>query len=155
MATGSPGLTEDLTASNWHITGLVSNAMNAYAFVLSFTCTIDASAYSGVEFTIRGNAGPLNSLTLQTGFGGDLPPTAGGFGTGVCPPNGCASPSAVLTVTPAVATIRLPWSAFTGGRPMGTVNPAQLVQLLWGLAIRPAPYNVDLVIDDLRFYNAP
>jgi hypothetical protein len=154
-AAGPPGLTEDLTASNWHITGTVAPGLPAYAFVMRFTCTIDASAYSGIEFTIGGNAGPANSLSLQAGFGDDLPPGPDSLGTGICPANGCMSPSTIITVPPTVTTVQIPWSRFTGGRPMNTVNPAQLAQFLWPFTIRAAAYNVDFVIDDLRFYTAP
>ena len=73
----TPGLTEDLTDSNWHITGLVNGAA---AFAVGTVCNIDASLFDGIEFTIRGNAGNPSQLRVEIGFAGfqDLVDELGG-----------------------------------------------------------------------------
>jgi hypothetical protein len=149
---GPLGISEDFSASNWHVTGWVGG--DASAFVWQFTCLIDASAYDGVQFTIKGNAGVPNVLTMQASFAGDETGsyTTAGFGlcSGICQP-----PSTTVNLTSAVTTVQIPWSKFTGGRPVASVNPAQLVRFLWAFTSRPAAYPVDVTIDDLQFYSAP
>jgi hypothetical protein len=149
---GPIGLTEDLTASDWHITGVVGG--QATAFVLQFTCTIDASAYSGIQFTIKGNAGAPGRLSLQLAFAGDETGSYVTPGYGLCSGT-CQAPTTSITVTPTVTTIQIPWSRFTGGRPIASVNPAQLVRLLWAFTTSATPYPIDVTIDDLIFFTAP
>jgi hypothetical protein len=150
------GLTEDVTASNWHITGLVNNYNG---FAVGMVCLVDASAFTGIEFTIKGNAGTPNRLTMQVATSSDeagtFDPTAPaslGMCTGVC-----TAPSTTINVTATETLIQLPWSAFTGGRPIASVNPAQLVRLLWGFAWSgtATPYPVDVTLDNLHFMTAP
>jgi hypothetical protein len=107
------GLTEDLTGSNWHVVGRVNGAA---AFAIGVPCAIDASSFSGIEFTIKGTAGTPSELRVEVGFAGD---TLGSrdvadprFGT--CEYD-CASPGVVIPVTADETVVRLP-----GPRARGT-----------------------------------
>jgi hypothetical protein len=156
-AAGAPGpvalgLHEDLTASNWHITGEVGQS--ATAFVLQFQCLINAAAYDGIEFTIQGSAGTPSTLSLQLAFGGDETGSYTTPGLGLCS-GVCQAPSATIPVTSTVTKLQLPWSRFTGGRPLPSVDPTQLARLLFAFTSKPTPYAVDVTIDSLHFFTAP
>jgi hypothetical protein len=145
------GLHEDLTGSNWHITGGVGQS--ATAFVLKFVCLINAAAYDGVEFTIKGSAGTPSTLAVQLGFAGDETGSYTTPGLGLCSA-GCQAPSASIAVTSTVTKVQLPWSRFTGGRPMPGVDPTQLALLLFAFTSKATPYPVDVTVDDVHFFTA-
>lgn len=151
---GPIGLTEDMTASNWHITGWVGQS--ASAFVMAFTCIIDASAYDGLQFTLKGNAGTPSTLTMQASFAGDEPGSYVVPGMGLCNSSlgACSAPFAMINVPANVATVQVPWTAFGGGKPIAALDPKQLVLFRWSFISRPAPYPVDVTIDDMKFYSA-
>jgi len=154
-ATVTPiGLVQDFTASDWHVYGTVPGSYQGGAFAFNFACITDASAFSGVQFTISGHTGILNRLTLQIGFSGDQLGSFTMTGVGMCSGT-CRGPSAVVTLpATGTATIRLPWSSFVGGQPLPTLNPAQLTSMSWQFTGAPNPYSVDVHLDDLMFYVA-
>jgi hypothetical protein len=151
-ALGPVGITENLTGGDWHISGVIGNYSG---FVVSLACATDASAFSGIQFTISGTAGTPNRLTMQAAFAGD---EAGSRVTpmiGMCEGT-CSAPFTTITLTATKTLVQIPWSTFTGGRPISTVNPAQLTALRWIFNWSPTmqPYAVDLRIDDLSFIPA-
>lgn len=153
MALGPAGLAEDFTGSDWHVTGVVGTYS---AFALNMACITDASMFTGIEFTIRGNAGTPNRLTVVASFSGDEPGSFVTPGLGMCLGT-CTAPSTVVNVTGTKTLVQIPWSSFTGGRPIATVNPAQLTGLRWTFAWGGAgstPYPVDVHVDDLHFMTA-
>ena len=151
---GPIGLTEDMTGSNWHITGWVGQS--ASAFVMVFTCLIDASAYDGLQFTLKGNAGTPSTLTMQAAFAGDEPGSYVVPGMGLCNSSlgACSAPFAMINVPANVTTVQVPWTAFGGGKPIAALDPKQLVLFRWSFISRPAPYPVDVTVDDMKFYSA-
>ena len=150
---GARGLAENMTGSDWHITGVIGDYS---AFALALSCITDASAYAGIEFTIRGNAGIPSRLTLSASFSGDDPGSRVTPSLGMCEGT-CTAPSTVVNVTPTKTLVQIPWSRFVGGRPMATLNPAQLTGFRWIFAWSGAgtPYPVDVTVDDLHFMTAP
>jgi hypothetical protein len=68
----------------------------------------------------------------------------------------CTAPSAKFTVTSTKKLIQIPWAMFTGGKPIATVNPAQLTELRWIFNWNgtTAPYATDVTVDDLHFMTA-
>lgn len=150
----TPGLTEDLTGSNWHITGLVNGAA---AFAVGTVCNIDASLFDGIEFTIRGNAGNPSQLRVEIGFAGNIQRSfdaaAPGFGT--CEA-GCVAPSVVIPVTETETVVRLPWDAFLGGSPNPGVDPSAINGINWIFlnGSEETAYEVDVTVDNLRFMSA-
>lgn len=151
-ALGPVGITENLTGSDWHISGVIGNYS---AFVVTLACATDASAFSGIQFTISGTAGTPNRLTMQAAFAGDEAGSRVTPTTGMCEGT-CSAPFTTVNVTATKTLIQIPWSTFTGGRPISTVNPAQLTALRWVFNWNPAlqPYAVDLRVDDLSFIPA-
>lgn len=173
-------ITSDVTGGNWHIKGTVGTYSG---FGLSFdSCSrLDASAYSGISFTLGGTVGApgtaANTITMGIGT---LPDTIaaswldthgvdGGTGTvppGACVPTSgtnqysqstCADPTEVIAV-PATATLQtLTWASFTGGKPMPVV-PSDILTVYWFFpppagagTTTPTTYTVDITIDDLTF----
>ncbi|MEP6653684.1 MAG: hypothetical protein ABJA82_10015 [Myxococcales bacterium] len=151
-ALGPVGITENLTGSDWHISGVIGNYS---AFVVTLACATDASAFSGIQFTISGTAGTPNRLTMQAAFAGDEAGSRVTPMTGMCEGT-CSAPFTTVNLTATKTLIQIPWSTFTGGRPISTVNPAQLTALRWVFNWNPAlqPYAVDLRLDDLSFIPA-
>ena len=138
-----------MTGSNWRVRGIIAEYA---AFVVAFACSTDASDYAGIEFTIRGNAGPSGQLVLQAQHAGNAPGSTERPGVATCSGN-CASASTTIAVSSTETVVRLPWSAFTGGSPMASVDATQLAQIKWIFAwnSQMVPYSVDVVVDNLRF----
>jgi hypothetical protein len=166
----------DISTGEWHLTGSIGNYSG---LVLDFAnCNqVDASAYAGISFTIRGNVAMGNTMTLNVATAEDdishlwlnanampppNPPAVPNFGT--CIPamaqydGSCGSPSFTVPVTPTETTIEVRWDEFTLGRPRPDVDPASVTAIRWifppppgaGTAT-PTPYAAELFIDDLQF----
>jgi hypothetical protein len=175
-ATDPYAVNSDISTGEWHLTG---NIGNYSGLVLDFAnCNqVDASAYAGISFTIRGNVAMGNTMTLNVATAEDdishlwlnanampppNPPAVPNFGT--CIPamaqydGSCGSPSFTVPVTPTETTIEVRWEEFTLGRPRPDVDPASVTAIRWifpappgaGTAA-PTPYAAELFIDDLRF----
>jgi hypothetical protein len=143
---------ETLTASNWHVAGKTG----VYgAFAIGFSCITDASQFKGIEFTIKGNAGMTGRVTLwaefATDFQGSKDPAKPS--RGLCDGN-CKAPTFTVDVTAAETLVQVPWSAFRGGKPMDTVNPAQITGIQWVFASAQAAYDVDVTVGKLHFMTA-
>lgn len=105
---------------------------------------VDGSSYSGIGFTISGDAGPSGTLRMfvrQIGNAGASPMDA----------------YVDVEVTDTPTQIELSWSEFTGGSPVATVTAGEITGLQWDFGWvedeeNPMdPYEVDVVIDDLTF----
>jgi hypothetical protein len=101
------------------------------AFAAS-TC-IDASAYSGVEFTLSGSLGGCQ-VAFGINFAEDTTP-ANDANRGKCTATNCYGPSYSIT---SVGTMIVPFTALSGGMPMGTVDPSQLTSIQWQFALPSA-----------------
>lgn len=165
----------DISTGEWHLTG---NIGNYSGLVLDFAnCNqVDASAYAGISFTIRGSVAMGNTMTLNVATAADdisylwlnssamppNPPAVPNFGT--CIPamaqydGSCASPSFPVPITATETTIEVRWDQFTLGRPRPDVDPTSVTAIRWifpappgaGTAT-PTPYAAELFIDDLKF----
>jgi hypothetical protein len=175
-ATDPYAVHSDISTGEWHLTG---NIGNYSGLVLEFAnCNqVDASAYLGISFTIRGNVAMGNTMTLNVATAEDdishlwlnanampppNPPAVPNFGT--CIPamaqydGSCASPSFPVPVTATETTIEVRWDQFTGGRPRPDVDPESVTAIRWifpappgaGTAA-PTPFAAELFIDDLKF----
>jgi len=170
----------DVSAGDWHITAHVANysGFNLYfdnVVVNNMPCDmIDASAYTGISFTIWGTSGG-NAITMGMGIVDDTPTPswfasvdAGAVSTpGSCIPTsgsqyyhpGCADPMNAISI-PATATsaataktVSLKWTDFTGGACKPNVIPSQITSISWQFlwTTTTAPYDVDIHIDNLMF----
>lgn len=159
-------LVSDVTGSNWHISGDVTE----YAgFGLHHACTkIDASAYQGIRFTISGNSGgaafalnvgtAANTITTEwMSENGNPPDSTANFGR--CTPTTgqydgtCSGFSKTITVTEDATVVEVLWSDLTGGMPDTTVDPAEITFIAWnfGWTETSGDLVVDIVVDDVGF----
>lgn len=174
---GDPyAVNSDISTGEWHLTGNIGNYSGLVVFFAGCN-KVDASAYEGISFTIRGTVAMGNTMTLNVATAEDdishlwlnvngmplpNPPELPNFGTCIPAMNqydgSCASPSFPVTVTPTETTIEVRWDQFTLGRPRPDVDPTAITAIRWifpnppgaGTAA-PTPYAADLYIDDLRF----
>ena len=114
-----------------------STANVGLAFTFS-TC-VDASAFTGVSFSISGTLSGC-SLLFQVD---DTERSGGGNG----------GPSLSVDSVPTTGqSISLPWSMI-GGQPNGVTDAARIAILIWGFSIPPGANCVSAVdITDLTFY---
>ncbi len=164
-------LTSDVTGENWHISGSLGD-YGGFAFFFADCTKVDASAYSGIKFTISGNTSG-KAITLNVGTAANDITSAWKIANGEadaapnfgrCTPvdnqydGTCASPSYQVTVTDTATTVEVPWAELVGGKPDATVNPAEITFIGWSFAppegagtATVTPYDVDVVIDDIGF----
>jgi hypothetical protein len=137
---------------------------------LWITACLDATAFSGISFWVRGNAptgnAKLTVLMEETTF--DTPADPEGK-VGTCSADteeGCIHPGAEFEVTDSWTEIQIPWSEFAGGSADNTpvtVDGHNIWQIQFDIGLvweadtetneyvpTPAPY--ELVVDDLTFY---
>jgi hypothetical protein len=176
-AVGDPyAVNSDISTGEWHLTGNIGNYSGLVVFFAGCN-RVDASAYEGISFTIRGNVAMGNTMTLNVATAEDdishlwlnvngnplpNPPELPNFGTCIPAMNqydgSCASPAFQVPITQTETTIEVRWNEFTGGRPRADVDPAAITAIRWifpnppgaGTAT-PTPYAAELFIDDLRF----
>ncbi|MEY2930242.1 MAG: hypothetical protein RL033_991 [Pseudomonadota bacterium] len=175
---GSYAVNSDVSGSNWHMSGTLGD-YSGFGLTFNNCYLLNASAYQGISFTIRGNVPMGNTVTLNVGTAEDqishvwlnnrMPPmTMEPTNAGRCVPRmgqydgSCGSPTYAVPVTAEPTTINVTWAQLTGGSPAPTVNPAELTFIAWNFpppvgagTNSPTPYDVDLIIDDLRFIPAP
>jgi hypothetical protein len=164
-------MVSDMSASNWHITGTVSD-YTGMGLYFNNCALVDASAYRGISFTISGvtSSSTPNMLTMGVSIAADTVAyswyvahdagtSAPNFGT-CYPASGnlydgtCADPMRVFTIPTTAQTVTILFSEFLGGRPVATVNPAQITSIYWFFpwsGTGTTPFTVDVVIDDLSF----
>jgi hypothetical protein len=168
------GLTSDVSAGNWHITGLVKK----YAgFGLYLSCKTDMSNYAGLSFDVQGTftgngmgdgGVPAASVTMSVGDAQtdvDSAHNASPPSWGTCVPatgnqydGTCASASKAIPLTGAPVSQTVRWTDLTGGKKVGASNlspdPTQITSIAWALPWSgdgSAQYTVDLTIDNIKF----
>jgi len=168
------GLLSDVTAGDWRITGSV---IEQAGFGVFLDCQLlDASRFAGIAFSIAGNVGNTDTITLLVGTAENDVSAAWRLenvgvaepSSGRCTPalneydGSCDQARIDIAVSPGSREVFVPFAALGGGRPDPGVNPAEITTLGWALpppAVSPLgntqPYPVDLRIDDIRFVEAP
>ena len=114
-------------------------------------CT-DASAYSGVTFTIGGDPGQ-SQVVLQLQTSQNYPIDTEN-NQGECQgswSDGCASNQLVLEVPATPTTFQVMWDELSGGVPIDGVDPSELPGIQWQLDCGEAPCNVSITVDDIAF----
>lgn len=177
---GTYAVSSDVTDDNWHMSGSLGDYSG---FGVTFNCSrFDASAYAGIAFTIQGSVPLGNTVTLSVGtaenqithlwlnmYGMPLPNPPAAPNSGRCVPaslnqydGSCGSPTFTVPVTVEPTEIEVTWAQLTGGRPAAAVNPSEITGIAWNFpppggagTNNPTPYDVDLIIDNLRFLPAP
>jgi hypothetical protein len=166
-ATGN--LQIDFSNAEWRTTGSVAQGrveqldINWTCEDISDLCPLDASAYAGIQFTIRSNAGSVQAadfrvhtieddtveMTIQCGRCIEAP--------GTLFPTACLAPRVNFPITRAPTVVTLRWTDFSGGLPTPSVTPSQITTM-YIVVHEPPPsdggagtYDIDLTIDDIRF----
>lgn len=166
-------LGSDMTSGAWHVSGEVADytGFGFYFSVPSGSCgLIDASAFSGLSFTVSGTLPAGRALTMWVStatttvstdwyLAHDITDKEPGFGR--CEPASdneydgtCDNAKAEVPLSATPETVSLTWADFTGGKPAGALNPAEITGFgfffTWGGA-SDTPYEVDVTLDDLSF----
>ncbi len=125
-------------------------------FVIYFNDCINASTFTGIEFTISGT---MTGCTMQLSAnysGNDNKASDPAKGSCSMPPAAdCyANQKAVTGITTTPTTVQVPWSGFTGGVPAGPTDSSQLTGVQWQLTIAAGTGTcaADISITDVKFY---
>jgi hypothetical protein len=110
---------------------------------------IDGSAYTGVQFDLNGNLGACN-LSFGFAFADDLSP-ASDPQRGICAATNCYGPSVLVAST---GTIKVPYSAVSGGSPDMGVDRQKLTGVQWQLQSPAAGTTcaANFTLDNIAFY---
>ena len=133
----------------WVFSGTVSTWSGAGIWLAP---CVNASAFSGLQFTVSGDAGTTGQMSV-TGF--QLSNWANAAVGGTCSGT-CSGATATFPVTATPTPQKLPWASFTGGMPSDSIDdPSKLIQFQWQLdwpCTDGVPYDANVTIDDLKFY---
>jgi hypothetical protein len=170
----------DVTMDNWRVSGSIGD-YSGFGIYITGCNVINALAYDGISFTVRGNVAMGNTLTFSVGtssndithvwLNANVPANVTmpiEPNSGRCIPTmgqydgSCAAPTVTVPVTANEETITVLWSQLVGGSPQPSVNPAEITSIGWifpnpvgaGTAT-PTPYEADVVIDNLSFVGGP
>jgi len=163
-------LVSDVTGDNWNISGTVDDYAG-FSFYFQDDCSpLDASAYQGMRFTISGTLPEGRTLKMWVGTSPNTVSydwliahnsTDVKLSAGTCEPatdnqydGTCNNGDATVAVESTAQTIELTWDQFTGGKPIGTVDPSEITgfgfTLSWSGA-NDTPYDFDVTLDDFGF----
>lgn len=168
-------LAQTVTGGNWNIQGTVGTysggglwwGCNTSTAAAAGACAIDASAYTGISFTISGSIGPVSNGTGTVGLAmtvstpSTLAPKLDSAGNpkncGTCTSATCGS-SVAVPVTATATTVTLTWAQ------LGVTTPNAITGISFsftdpfsingGYTTTPytaTPYPVDITIDDIQF----
>jgi hypothetical protein len=138
-----------------------TNYMGFGLYYSSSDC-LDVSSRTGIQFELSGSLGGC-LLGVSAGFSGDVShkddPARGG-----CPgaSGTCYGPTADVTAqasptADAGVTVKVPFSAMTGGMPIGTADPGTLINVQWQLSTALGTSDgggcsADFTVENASFY---
>jgi hypothetical protein len=118
------------------------------------TSCIDASAYTGVQFDFTGDLGGCK-LSVGTSFSADLSHADDGA-RGACSGTDSSCYGPFASVAASTTTIKVPFSAMSGGSPQSTPDRSTIVDVVWQLS---APTGADggscaasFTVENVSFY---
>lgn len=126
----------------WHLSGSVGQGSG---FGLEFDCETDASAYSGIEFTLRGDAG-TNQINMLVETASNIQDACKG---GTCSAS-CMAPAAAVNHPGGEETYTFLWEDFQDGSPDDTPDPGEITAIRWEFQGQGS-FPVDFYVDDIRF----
>lgn len=137
------------------------NIMAYDGFGVYFTTCADASAYTGVSFSIKGNAGPTGKLSFRFQTNANYPVDQVNKKGACVVPAGTADPYPLchaatydITVTPEGSTVEVKFSDVAGGAPVATVDGKDVIGLEWAfpwMGAADTAYMADVTVDDIKF----
>jgi hypothetical protein len=144
-------LTRTDASGEMHVTGTVGT-YSGFGIWMG-QCKIDMSSATGVSFRIGGTAGS-GMLKFSINTNSNLEPVMCTTGKGTCniASAGACTPASVLIAIPATPeVVTVAFADLTGGSPVMTVDPAEVIQLQWDFdwADTMTPYEVDVTLDDV------
>jgi hypothetical protein len=157
---GYGGVTTTVAGGKLVVSGTVAAGVYAGASIYFNDC-IDATAYTGVMFTLTGDFGSCDMLKFAANFP-QIEPLPPASGHGVCVPpvptaSNCYGPGSPYTT----ATVMVTFASMTGGGAVATITP-DAKNRLTGLGFGfhgPAAADgsaggcaVNFTVDDLTFY---
>jgi len=155
--TGAPTIAIAGGALNITENAAATAAAQYVGAVLYFNNCVDASAFTGVQFTISGSMTGCANLKYSTNYTGT--DDVGSDSKGSCTlGNGkCYSPQKDVStsITSTDTQVQVPW-ATTGGSPSGPVDPKTLTGVQWQFQIDAATTGTcvaNLTIKDVKFYH--
>jgi hypothetical protein len=131
-------------------------AANNYAGVglyYSSASCLDASAYAGVAFDFSGDLGAC-SLRLGVSFSADVA-TVNDPVRGMCPEGNSKCYPPFAAVVPRGSRIEVPFSALSGGMPVGLVDPTTIVNIEWEVSAplgSPGTCAASFTVSNAAFY---
>ena len=129
--TATDAITQAVASDKLHIQATIP-AGGYSGIVFWFGPCVNASAFSGVQFAASGQLGGA-SMIVKAQTSPDYPVDVANS-KGKCRYKveadrftECQQPTVNLTALPASGTVELPWASFTGGIPLPSIDPAQLL----------------------------
>jgi hypothetical protein len=153
---GSP--TYSTSGGTLHITenAPAEAAARYLGVVISFDGCVDASAFTGVQFSVSDASLGGCTMVYATADVVHTSATTGlPYATGA---PSAFSPQAMVTPEPTPATLMMPFvGGPSGGSPATPVDPTKLTHVLWQFTVDAAPAGAlsciaDVTIDDVTFY---
>jgi hypothetical protein len=138
----------------WRLAGTVGPS-TAGSGVWFAPCFADFSAYSGIRFTISGNAGPSGQVTMLVTTPGDQAPAVAPAvdcttNAATCTAAKCTQPSIAIPVTATPAPQTVLFASLTNGVPVASPDPAAVAGFAWNFGWNATPYEVELYLDDIE-----
>jgi hypothetical protein len=138
----------------WRLAGTVGPS-TAGAGLWFSPCFADFSGYSGIRFTISGNAGPSGQVTLAIGTPGDAAPKVAPDvncipNAATCTAPTCTPPNTKIPVTVTAAPQTVLFASLTTGVPLPSPDPAAITSIAWNFGWNATPYPVEVYIDDIE-----
>jgi hypothetical protein len=137
------------------------NVKNFDGFGVYTNACMDASAFTGVSFNVKGNAGPSGMLTFKVQTNATTAvDTVNKKGTCVVPAGTadawplCHPSQFLVPVTAGGAVVEVKFSQLTMGVPVAAVDGKDIVGLEWAFAWAgdtDTAYDVDVTLDDIKF----
>lgn len=162
----------DLAEGDWHLTGMIGE-YSGFGLFWHLCHKVDASAYRGFSFSVRGQVARDGFITLsintaaneispewlasrgeaplQASFGRCIPAQSRYDGS-------CLAAMVQIPVTGELVVHEVLWEQLSRGKPEAGINPAEITGIFW-MFPAPAdvstallqPYDVDIRLDDLAF----
>jgi hypothetical protein len=128
---------------------------SGFAVYINGPACVDASQYTGVQFSISGDVGTCSLVFSFNDAEHGVETTSTTGETRATGPSGSYSPQKAITVTSTAATVMVKFGDPTGGSPSTPVDPMNLTAVQFQLgnsSTSTAPCTGSITVDDIKFY---
>jgi len=138
----------------WRVAGTVGPSTGLIGLWFN-PCFADFSGYSGIRFTISGNAGPSGQVTMHIATPGDTAPAVAPdvdctINQATCMATKCTDPTVTIPVTTTATPQTVLFASLTNGVPLPSPDPAAITNIFWSFGWNPAPYPVEVYLDNIE-----